>query len=184
MKANEVDAAGAQAPRSWVWFALLRIPEMVLAVLIAVLIVFLAFSVISRYALDMGLAWSDEAARLLFVWVVFVGFSVGVRHRANIGVDLLVERLGPAGRHRIRIFQDVAILAFSALFLWLSIDAVRFSFMQRLPALQVTIAWMYMSVLVAGVLMTVYALANLVDSLRHRTRSHDALGEGAVRNAE
>jgi len=184
MGPGQADASRGAAPRSGLWFVLQRIPELLLAALIAILIVFLAFSVVSRYVFDVGLAWSDEGARLLFVWVVFVGFAVGVRHRANIGVDLLVDRMGPVARHRVRIFQDVAILAFSALFFWLSIDAVRFSFMQRLPALQVTIAWMYMSVLVAGVLMTVYAVANLVDTLRHRIPVHDAVGEGAIRSAE
>src|SRR5690349_10530990 len=95
--------------RSLLWFVLLRIPELMLATLIAVLVLFLTGSVIGRYVFDVGIAWSDEAARVMFIWVVYLGFAVGLRHRGNIGVDLLVSRLPAKGRKTVTIFQDLAI---------------------------------------------------------------------------
>ncbi len=166
------------------WFLVLRIPEFLLAMLIAVLVVFLTASVFGRYALDIGLAWSDEAARLLFIWVVFVGFAVGVRHRAHIGVEFVVDRLSPRWRHVIEIIQDLAILGFSILFTWQSLITVRFSFLQRFPGLEVSIAWLYSAVLVAGVLMTIYAIFNLWETLRGKRPRPDALGQQAVQLSE
>jgi TRAP-type C4-dicarboxylate transport system permease small subunit len=177
--------AASQRPLERVfWFLLLRIPEMILAFLIAVLVFFLTASVFGRYALDIGLGWSDEAARLLFIWVVFIGFAVGVRHRSHIGVDFLVERLSPRPKRFVEIVQDAAILLFSILFTWQGAITVRFSFLQRLPGLDITIAWLYFAVLVAGVLMTIYAVFNLWDTMRGRRARPDALGEEALRRSE
>jgi len=165
------------------WLLLLKLPEVLLGLLVAALVVFLSFSVFARYVMSIGLAWSDEAARLLFIWTVFLGFAVGLRHRGNIGVELLVDRLPPAWRRRAVIFQDLAILAFSLVFAWQSVIATRFSFMQRLPALQVSIAWLYFAVLTSALLMIVYAAANLVETLRGGDARIDAEGEGAARRS-
>ena len=169
---------------SLVWFILLRVPEAILGVLIAILVVSLTVSVVARYVFALGLTWSDEAARLLFVWIVFVGFAVSLNHRANIGVDLLVNRLPPLGQRFVTLFQDAVILAFSMVFTWESVIAVKFSFMQRLPGLQISIAWLYFAVLVAGILMTIYAIANLWETVRGRTTHIDGLGANAQMHSE
>lgn len=166
------------------WFLILKIPEILLAILIGILVLFLTASVFARYALDIGLSWSDEASRLLFIWTVFIGFAVGVRHRAHIGVDFVIDRLSPKQRWIVEMIQDSAILIFSLLFTVQGWITVRFSFLQRLPGLDVSIAWLYFAVLVAGVLMSIYAVFNLWDTMRGKRASPDALGTEAVRLSE
>jgi TRAP-type C4-dicarboxylate transport system permease small subunit len=39
------------------WFLILKIPEILLAILIGILVLFLTVSVFARYALDIGLSW-------------------------------------------------------------------------------------------------------------------------------
>jgi TRAP-type C4-dicarboxylate transport system permease small subunit len=168
--------------RGVAWFVLLRVPEILLGVLVAALVLFLTFSVLARYVLDIGLAWSDEAARLLFVWLVFLGFAVGLKHRANIGVELLVDRCPESWKRATGILQDLAILLFSVVFLWESAIAVKFSFMQRLPALQISIAWMYFAVLVGSALMTIYAVSNFFEALRGEN-DNSIKGDDAARRA-
>ena len=152
--------------------------------LIALLVVFLSLAVVSRYLFDVGLAWSDEAARLMFVWIVFIGFAIGVRHRAHIGVEWFVDLLPQGARRVITVIQDITLLVFSLYFFWESIVTVRFAFMQTLPALEITSAWLYMAVVVAAVLMIIYTAANLWDTLRGRSTRADAVGEEAIRQTE
>lgn len=149
----------------------LLIPQFLCAATLGLLIVFLVISVLSRYAIDIGLPWSDELARLLFAWIVLLGFAIAVRHRANVGVDWLVNKLPAGGRKAAFVAQDLIVLAFCVFFTWQSWVTVGFSTMQRMPALDITIAWMYGSALAAGFLMIVYAIANLVDTLQGRLPS-------------
>lgn len=143
---------------------LARVPEVLAATTLAVLMIFLVISVVSRYAMDLGLPWSDELARLLFAWIVLIGFAMAVQRRANVGVDWFVSKASLKARRWIFLMQDAAVLAFSIFFTWASYVTVGFSMMQRMPALGITIAWMYGSCLVAGVLMIIYAAFNLIST--------------------
>lgn len=149
----------------------LLIPEVLCAAVLGLLVLFLVISVFSRYAMDLGLPWSDELARLLFAWIVLVGFAIALRHRANVGVDWLMLKLPHGARRACVVAQDLIVLGFSVFFTWEAWVTVGFSMMQRMPALDITIAWMYGSALAGGVLMIVYAIANLVDSLQGRLPS-------------
>lgn len=181
-----LNSENAGTTRGRWWFVLVRIPELILAALVAILVVFLTLAVVVRYVFDIGIAWSDELARMLFVWVVFVGFAVAIRHRGNIGVELFVDRMPKTVRRGLVLLQDVAVLAFSLFFAWQAAVTVKFSLMQRLPVMQVTIAWLYAAVLAAGVLMILYSAANLVDTLRGRSLDGhaDAAGADAFRHSE
>jgi TRAP-type C4-dicarboxylate transport system permease small subunit len=176
--------AGRPRRQHTLWEMLLRIPELILAALVATLVVFLTANVVGRYVFDIGIVWSDEAARVMFIWVVFLGFAVGLRHRGNIGVDFLVDRLRAPWKRAVGLFQDASILLFSLFFLWQSVITLKYSFIQRLPALQVSIAWLYAAVVVAAVLMSIYSAANLWDSLRGRANQADEMGHDAARHVE
>jgi len=145
---------------------LVKIPEILSAITLSGLMIFLIVSVVSRYVMDLGIPWSDELSRLLFAWIVLIGFALAVQRRANVGVDWFVSIASEKTRKRLYLFQDIAILAFSLFFTWASYVTVGFSLLQRLPAMGVTIAWLYGSCLAAGVLMSIYALVNLVSTMR------------------
>lgn len=157
-----------EARRPFVVKLALFIPELLSAATLGLLVIFLVISVFSRYAIDIGLPWSDELARLLFAWIVLVGFAIAVRYRSNVGVDWFVNKLPERGRLVVTMIQDLIVLAFSAFFTWQAWVTVGFSMMQRMPALDITIAWMYGSAFAGGVLMIVYALANFIDTLQGR----------------
>ena len=56
----------------------------------------LIWQVITRYLLNDPSTVSEEAARYLYVWVVFFGAAAAISTRSHIGMPFIVERL-PAG---------------------------------------------------------------------------------------
>ena len=157
---NRKQGAAALTTRVLVGF-----PRMVLAGLLALLIIFPGDVVISRYFMQLGTPWSDEFARILFAWIVMVGFAVAVQQRANVAVDILVERAGPLHETRLYILQDALILVFSVVFTYAAYQTVQFASIQTLPGLGITIGWLYSSCVAAGVLMVVYAALMLIQTL-------------------
>lgn len=160
----------------------IRIPEIIVGTMVLFLVLFLLISVFSRYVLNLGFVWSDELGRVIFVWIVFLGMAIGLRHRAHIGIELALNLIPRAWLKWAYLLQDSLILAFAVAMTWFSIEAVRFASMQRLPALQISIAWLYGAVLVTGVLMILYAFLNLIDTLRNRRHAPDPEGLEAQRH--
>ncbi|HEY7250866.1 MAG TPA: TRAP transporter small permease subunit, partial [Methylomirabilota bacterium] len=87
--------------------ALSQLVEGLLLVMMVVLCADVFLGVFSRYVIGRTFTWYDEIARLLFVWIVFLGAAVGVRRTAHFRLHLVIDRLGPAGR---RLAHAVGVL--------------------------------------------------------------------------
>ena len=81
-----------------------------MVVLLVVLIVAVGANVFGRFVLDKSLAVSDELARLLFVWVIFLGAGLAHLHREHIVVDALLEKLRPAAQRVLVVIQELLVL--------------------------------------------------------------------------
>lgn len=108
------------------FFHLLKL-AMVIALALMVILVF--GNVVLRYGFNLGITISEELSRMLFVWLAFVSAIVGLRERAHLGVDSIVNKLPPAGRRACLILSHVLMLYATWLFLkgswlqtWISID--------------------------------------------------------------
>jgi TRAP-type C4-dicarboxylate transport system permease small subunit len=75
-----------------------RLLEWTIALLLAVMVVLVFGNVVMRYALNSGITVSEELSRWLFVWMTFLGAIVALKEHGHLGSDMLVSRLGPAGK--------------------------------------------------------------------------------------
>jgi TRAP-type C4-dicarboxylate transport system permease small subunit len=76
----------------------------------AVMLVVTILQVVFRYALTLPLAWTEEAARVLFVLTVFFGIAIAIREREHVVVDFLFNRLPPRGRLLAGLAFDAVIV--------------------------------------------------------------------------
>lgn len=65
---------------------------------LALMVVMVFGNVVLRYGFNAGITVSEELSRWLFVWMIFLGAVVALRHRTHLGTDALVARLPAAGR--------------------------------------------------------------------------------------
>lgn len=73
------------------------------AALIAVMAIMMAIQVIGRYALQNPPDWTEELARVFFVYATFFGAALAVVRKAHLGIDVFA-RLLPL---RARILFDI-----------------------------------------------------------------------------
>ncbi len=67
--------------------------EYAVCALLAVMVVVVFLQVIFRFVIRSSLPWSEELARYLMVWIVFLGASIGVKRKSHIGVEAVVALL-------------------------------------------------------------------------------------------
>lgn len=79
--------------------ALARLENAILVVLLSGMILLAAVQILLRNFLDMGLAWGDQALRVLVLWVGLIGGVVASRENKHINVDVFLRLLG--GRARV-----------------------------------------------------------------------------------
>jgi TRAP-type C4-dicarboxylate transport system permease small subunit len=89
-----------------------RCEEALLAASIAGAFLALVLQVFSRYVFNLPLAWTEELARYLFIWSVFLGASHAMRHGEHIAIGLLVERLPLRTAKAVAILMDALVCIF------------------------------------------------------------------------
>jgi len=85
----------------------------IIAVLLAVMILLVFGNVMLRYLFNSGLTVSEEVARWMFVWIIFLGSLAALQTQDHLGTDLVVARFSP---HIQRICRATVL----GLMLWLS----------------------------------------------------------------
>ena len=131
------------------------------ALLMAVLSVVVFLGVFSRYVLNDPWQWTEEAARIAFLWVVFLGASVGVRRGLHFRFTLLLDNLRPAWKRPLEIFANLWVIFFAGTMAVKGLSFALLNFAQLTPTLVIPWGWVYMAVPLGGVLMILYALEHL-----------------------
>lgn len=77
-------------------------------------------AVTARYFLGAPTVWQTELTIYLMMFVTFVGAAYGLKHHAHVGVDLLVEALGPRPQLILRLVTAVLCLGVVLIVFWTS----------------------------------------------------------------
>lgn len=87
-----------------------RVLEWLIAALVAVLVVIVASQLVDRHFITLPMAAPDAYARVILVWLTFVGFSLAVKNGLNIRVDLIDARLPTKVRRFLEYLFDLIML--------------------------------------------------------------------------
>lgn len=87
-----------------------RALEWLVAALVLALVAIVASQFIDRHFVSLPMAAPDAYARVILVWLTFIGFSLAVKNGLNIRVDLIDARLPPAARRALEYVFDAVML--------------------------------------------------------------------------
>jgi TRAP-type C4-dicarboxylate transport system permease small subunit len=146
--------------------ALERVLQVASIALFALLVVIVVLQVGSRIVGD-PLTWTEEAARMTFVWVGFFAAALVFSERGHIAVDFLARLLPKLGQRITGIYVELVIIAFAGIALvWGGSRAVDGAWGQGLGTLPLTLGQMYLVMPIVGVIVILFALMNIVGFIR------------------
>lgn len=166
--------------RKWKPYALLVNAERFVAgaLLIAVFAIII-FQVFTRYVLNMPLPWSEEVARLLVVWLTFVGAGFVASRNAHIAVDILAVYLPRKLATATQIFSMLTVVAASAYMVWAALSLMLLTGPLRMTATSLPMPLLYGAVFVGYLMILGHTALNIVMYLRHPAEVPDAVEKAA-----
>jgi len=128
--------------------------------------------VISRAAND-PVVWTDEASRILMIWVAAFGWVLATRGHAHIRIRFFHDLLPPLAWGITEIFINAAIVLFGLLLIVYGIALVQRNIDVEATSLPLSMAWLYLPLLVGGAAALTQALADCVTVVaRLRAKQH------------
>lgn len=116
-----------------------------------------------RYVLGSSLSWSEESARFLFIWVVLLGASMGVKEGFHVAVTLFKDRLPPhlkTGLDMLFTLLTGVMALVMVVYGWSIAETVS---IQQSPAIRISMFWVYLAIPVSGALMLLHLAARIVE---------------------
>ena len=124
--------------------------------------VFLA-QITARLVFDRPLPWTDEAAVILYVWVILWAAATVVPQREQVVFDLVWNLAGPRLRRAMRIVGNLLVGGLSLAALPASWDYVQFLARESTPVLEIPFFWVFLPIVL---LVAALALRCALDLLR------------------
>ncbi len=141
---------------------LTRALEVVMVLCLVVMLVMVFGNVILRLFFNTGIDLSEEIPRFAFVWMTFLGAIVGMRRRAHLGVDILVQALPVLGR-KVCWGLSQAVMLVCCVYIvygtWLQHEIIEGN---ASPVAQLSMLWVFGVSYLTGSAIGLICLSNLV----------------------
>ncbi|WP_028308642.1 TRAP transporter small permease [Desulfitibacter alkalitolerans] len=126
-------------------------------ILYLTMIVVIFLQVFFRFVIKSSLPWSEELARYIMAYAVFIGAAIAAKEGAHIGINVVVGSLPKPFNKYMRVFAMFVSFIFSALLVYLSLIIVSFLMKtgQKSPAMLIPIWIAYASLPFGAVLMSI-----------------------------
>jgi len=112
--------------------------------LFATLFVVFLVQITARFGFNKPLPWTDEAAVMLYVWVILWSAAFVVPEREHVMFDLVWSAVGRRARQTMRVLGHALIGGLAAWALPASWDYVRFMGREGTPVLGVSFQWVFL----------------------------------------
>jgi TRAP-type C4-dicarboxylate transport system permease small subunit len=81
-----------------------------IAVFLGLMILLVFVNVVGRNFFNVGFVWSEEVARLCFIFLVYLGSIEAMRHNRHLLIDTLLLKVPRAAQKIIYAFTQLAII--------------------------------------------------------------------------
>ena len=136
-----------------------RLVTWIVVLMLGVMSVVVFMQVIFRYVFHAALPWSEELARYIMVWTTFLGASLGIRYKALIGMEVLMNAVPKLVKRSVREFVTLFQILFLAVVLYYGAKMTIMTNNQVSAAMLIPMSWAYLGIPVGMGLMILNTIA-------------------------
>lgn len=129
--------------------------------------------VVARYVFHHSLAFSEELARYLFVYVVFFGTAVVAKNNGHIIMEAFISVLKGKVAKYTRILAFLSTFLFMVIIFYYGIRMMIISSYQISPALRISMSYVYLAMPIAAFVMLCNLLVLIYDTYKSKNSETD-----------
>ncbi|MDR2745899.1 MAG: TRAP transporter small permease [Treponema sp.] len=147
-----------------------RLEEIFISLAMGYFVTVTVLQIIFRFVLKMPASWTEETAKYAFIWMTFVGSSLGAKIQSHIRVDMFENSLQGTPRLIVNWLNQLIFLVFAVIMTVVGIGMCvsLLSRPQLSPALKIPMQWIYAALPVGMGLMCVRISLNLFSQIKAR----------------
>ena len=97
-----------------------HLEEWLLVLLMSAEVIIVFWQVLARFVFKTPSAWSEEIARYMFIWLVWIGAAYATKENKHIKIDILSSKFKGATKVIVNIFTGIMFVALLVFMLYTS----------------------------------------------------------------
>lgn len=142
----------------------LLLAVMTFAVLTQVVVRF----VLTAAGINLSAAWTEEVARYVLIWIVFLGAGIGCRKRQLISLEFVVRWLPSLPGQGLVHLGLLACIGFFGLLISVGFAFMELGAVETSPVMQIPKAWVYAAMPAGASLMILNTVVLIAETLMQR----------------
>ena len=150
-----------------------NIEEIITVPLMAVLLAVLTWQIGTRWLLNDPSLWSEELARLLFMYMSLIGCALAIKSGSHVKITFFSDKLSYNTRFVLAFTLELAVLASIFAIVYLGYQHVQRTAFFELITLEISSKWMNYSLPVGGAFMVVRQVEKMVQLVKDFRRNDE-----------
>ena len=160
---------------------LLSIQENFCAFIFLFIFIMCLLQIFFRNIVYVPVPWTEEFARVGLIYLTFFGAAVGLRNKAHPSVDFIVSKLPFRISKFLDIIAELFVMAVSIVFVIYGWKYIVRMWNDHSTTYYYSKSYWYLGMPVAGVMMTIYGIRNIVNDALCIVKNKDVT-EGEMTN--
>ena len=132
--------------------------ENVSTLFLACILITVILQVYFRYIAHMVVPWTEEFARYLCIWMVFMAAVAAVAKEAHIRVTFVIDRLPEKIRNGFELFSYGVVFLFNLIVFFGSIELMELNWGQQAVTFPVSVGVLYLAVAVSSFFILLFLI--------------------------
>jgi TRAP-type transport system small permease protein len=132
--------------------------------------VVVTIQVFSRYFMESTPHWTEEAARIFFIYSVAFGTGIGIRNGDFIMLNLIGKYLSARHDWLLQLIILILTVAFSIILIFGSLKFVSLGMDEKSPALEITMGFVFLSMVIIGLAITIFTLEQIYQLTKRQNK--------------
>lgn len=146
-----------------IWF-LDKTEEIILVGMFALMVFVIFIQVIMRYIFNNSLSWSEELGKFLFVWISWIGISIGAKRKEHIKISMFVDKCSSKVQIICDILSEIIVFGICAVTAYYGIELVISQSHVNFAGIKISMSWGYLSVVFGCIIMMLRNIVNINSS--------------------
>ncbi|WP_139312656.1 TRAP transporter small permease [Vibrio panuliri] len=139
-----------------------NIEEIITVPLMAALLVVLTWQIVSRWLLNDPSLWSEEFARVLFMYMCMIGCSMAIKRGAHVNITFFSDKLPQKARIALILSLEFAVLLSIFAIIYLGYQHVQRTAFFELITLGISSKWQTYALPIGGCFMVFRQVQKLI----------------------
>lgn len=142
-----------------------KLEEILLVLMFAAMVLVIFGQVIMRYVFNNSLSWSEELGKFLFVWISWIGISIGAKRNEHIKITMFVDKCSPKNAMICNVLSEIIVFGICLVTAFYGMELVSSQAHIHFAGIRISMSWGYLSVVVGCVIMMLRNLVTIKISL-------------------